>query len=340
MWLYIITVVSLLLVLAIGSYLLYIHVKYKQLKDRYSSYLHNTKDYGQYMPILNMIFNNLRPMQIHPGEEFVTENEIDGGRMLKISPTSDFLSNLGIQDVFVVNLDRAPDKMENMISNLNNIGITNFTRMQAFDGKTEVHIMKQELPEFTINDEDGLKTHQEFIELINYDYVGLGQQGCTCSHLYTLKFIVQNKIPAALVLEDDVCFHPLFQKLFTTAWKNRDNDGLVFSLAFNDAESKICGNYKRPTWVQYSKQTCACYIVTYDGAKQILQRFSKKYFPILPCADDLPFLSLRNSYKLYYNNQNSFDGYPRHCGNRGCGIVTTPGSEGSTSSISNVNKSI
>lgn len=339
MWLHITIIISVLILIVIGSYLLYLSFQHANSKEKYKSYLRRTIDYGSYNPLLNLVFNNLRPMVIHPNDEFISEKEIDGHRMNKMSSKHDFLSDLGITEAFVINLDRASDKMDNMKNSLNNAGITNFTRMKAFDGKSETTQMRQELPEFKINDENDLKIHQNFIKLINYDYVGIGQQGCTCSHLYTWKYIVQNKIPAALVLEDDICFHPNFRQLLTDAWKIKDKNGVVFSFALADLETKQCGKYKSPTWVKYSGRCTACYILTYDGAKQLLQRFSKKYFPILPCADDLPFSSLNNSYKLYYNNQKSFKGYPEHCGNRGCGIVTTPSAESNTSSISNVNNS-
>lgn len=338
MWLHIAIVISVLTLIVIGSYLLYLSFQYTNSKEKYKSYLRRTIDYGSYNPLLNLIFNNVRPMVIHPNDEFISEKEIDGHRMIKLSSKPDFLSDLGITDAFVINLDRASNKMDIMKNNLNNAGITNFTRMKAFDGKFETTQMRQELPEFKINDENDLKIHQNFINLLNYDYVGIGQQGCTCSHLYTWKYIVQNKIPAALVLEDDICFHSMFRQLLTDAWEIKDKNGVLFSFALTDLETKKCGKYKTPTWVKYSGRCTACYIVTYDGAKQLLQRFSKKYFPILPCADDLPFLSLYGSYKLYYNNQKYFKGYPQHCGNRGCGIVTTPSAESSTSSISNVNK--
>ena len=118
MWLHITIIISVLIIIVVGSYLLYLSLQYANSNEKYKSYLRRTIDYGSYNPLLNLVCYNLRTMVIHPNDEFISEKEIDGHRMIKLSSNPDFLSDLGITDAFVINLDRASDKMDIMKNNL------------------------------------------------------------------------------------------------------------------------------------------------------------------------------------------------------------------------------
>lgn len=309
-------------------------IHHEKTTEKYSLYLDDVKDYGSY----NRSTGNVKHPMICANIPFIFRNKIDESRLITISSGKDFLNELGISISIVINLDISPEKLERVIDNMKNSGITNIKKMRGFNGKKEIKEMEINLPEFSVHDEDGLMRYQDFIKIIDYDKVGTGQQGCACSHLYIWKYIVQHKIPYTAIFEDDVCFHPQFKEMLTFAWSNRPKNGVLFNIGCANCDFNKCKDYETPTWVSGAHKTASFYILTLEGAKSLLSRFSKAFFPIIPCIDDMPFLSLKDSYKLYYNNKNVFKDFPLHCGNRRCGIITTPNSESSTSSIKFINK--
>lgn len=269
--------------------------------------------------------------------QFNIEREISGDRIIPlIRDGNDYLSKNGIDHVFIINLDRSPQRLERTIKMYKQNGFNNLTRMKAFDGRNEVNEMKHNLPEFSVNDLNKLDELNIFLEAISYKYLKSGHQGCTCSHIYLWKYIYQNKIPIAVISEDDVCLHPNFQQLFVDSWQRRP-DGVLFNYNITNYECRKCEDYNQPTWVKNAGGSATFYIITYEGAKRLLTAFSKHNFPTLPCADDVPFMTVPDSYKLYYNNSNVFSNIPL-CGNRNCGIVSTPESENSSSVIREVNQ--
>jgi glycosyl transferase, family 25 len=88
--------------------------------------------------------------------------------------------------VFVINLDRSPDRLARMEEQARNIGFS-FERVPAIDGRT----MTQP---FLGNTFDGLLTP--------------GEVGCYASHLLCCQKIGEQNLPYAMVLEDDATLAP------------------------------------------------------------------------------------------------------------------------------------
>lgn len=314
-------------------------IKVNKAIEKYRNYLDNTPSYGKgwsyFLFDVYLPNSNSKPF-IGKDSHFELLHRLSGNRIEPlINKDMDFISDIGIDNVFVINLDRSTQRLERFVKMCHNTGINNVQRMRGYDGRSEINEMIRELPEFSINDSNGLKEHADFLDMLSYKLLREGEQGCTGSHLYIWKYIYQNKIPIAVVFEDDVCFHPNFANLLTTSWKNRPLNGVLFNFNVSGHEGKGCDKCDIPTWVKNAGNSTTFYIITYEGAKRLLSAFSKKYFPILPCADDVPFMSLNDSYKLYYNNNSAFHGI---CGNRKCGIVSTPVSQSGDSVIKDVNK--
>jgi GR25 family glycosyltransferase involved in LPS biosynthesis len=289
----------------------------------------NITNYGKYK-------KELEPIEIeYMG--FVPKFQVDNSRLEQVVNNPDFITASGINDVFLINMDKSKIRFRKMKKKLASVGITNYKRMRGFNGMREIPKMRKQLPEFSILDPEKLSTLNEtFIKNIEYDSVGVGQQGCACSHLYLYKYMVQENIPIALIMEDDLCFHPEFKKLFLQGWVNRPRKGVLFNFLSSQQDTKpSCFESEKLVWKKYALWSCAFYIITKEGANRILETVSKKNFPILPTADSPPYSSCKDSYKLHYNNHNVFD---EQCGNRRCGIVGNPLAGDKNSEIHTMNK--
>ncbi len=268
--------------------------------------------------------------------KFIFKNKVDGTRIKNINKEQeDLMSKLGIK-TFLINMEISKDRYKKVIEELNKHNIKNINKLNAFNGNYEIEEMKKELSEFPIHNSEKLKEFENYLKENNYDEIKVGHQGCASSHLYIYKYIVQNQIPFSLIIEDDVCLHPNFNKLFLEAWNNRPKNGILFNFISSYAEiNNDCKNYLSPTWKEKAGQVAAFYIITNEAAEKILLENTK--FPILLAADDVLYKNLINSYKLHYNNDNIFEQY-KMCGTRKCGIVSTDDAENNNSVIKIVNE--
>lgn len=94
--------------------------------------------------------------------------------------------------IFVINLERRPDRLESIATRLNMLGLE-FERVQAFDGMN-----------------NSVKHLVSWPKAILFNYLqrpSLGVIGCYQSHRLVFQKIVKDKIPQALVLEDDAELH-------------------------------------------------------------------------------------------------------------------------------------
>ncbi len=94
--------------------------------------------------------------------------------------------------VFVINLDRRPDRWEAMSAQLDRLGIE-ATRVQAIDARLLADQDKWEA-ETNGNPPDRM--------------IGIGDEACTLSHYKALGAFLATDAPAALILEDDVELAP------------------------------------------------------------------------------------------------------------------------------------
>jgi len=98
--------------------------------------------------------------------------------------------------VFYINLDSSKDRNENMIRQFKKYNVNDYTRIPAINGK-EFLSMNEDI--FTVM---GDPTTYKFVNSSSTtepSYIG-----CDLSHLYAAKVIVDNNLPYALVLEDDM----------------------------------------------------------------------------------------------------------------------------------------
>lgn len=107
-------------------------------------------------------------------------------------------------------------------------------------------------------------------------YLNGGQKGCAQSHINIWKFMEENKIEYALVLEDDACFDK--------EWKNKldrfckSNEDKEWDAIFLNASEPI---EPRDTWVctkENEQYLTAGYVISNKGARTLLRDFNNCYF--------------------------------------------------------------
>jgi GR25 family glycosyltransferase involved in LPS biosynthesis len=106
--------------------------------------------------------------------------------------------------IFVINLTRRPDRLENFKKISEKIGFE-YEIFPAVDGKCLDRNSLVEGRLFRIESNDLYKTFDDYF---------LGQLGCILSHLRLLKHCRDNNIRNVLILEDDVDFSDEFQSRF------------------------------------------------------------------------------------------------------------------------------
>lgn len=162
--------------------------------------------------------------------------------------------------IFIINLDRKPERYEYISKQLNDMGLTGYTRISATDG-------------FKVD-------HKEMIDLgISPKLIqnGKGLAGCASSHVRTWKHIAENKLGWSLILEDDAHFHPQFMELFSKYWKHVPNNAKI-----------IFPGYCAPDHVEKSPKLVIdngvmClqgYMLSWEGAQYLLDKLLPMELPV------------------------------------------------------------
>lgn len=109
--------------------------------------------------------------------------------------------------VFVINLKQATARMDGMRRQLDALSMP-FIRVEAVYGRD------LKLHTFTTLADAGLNARQHHVPL------SLGEVGCYASHLALWERVVQEKLSAALVLEDDVLLEPQLPHVLESLLQN------------------------------------------------------------------------------------------------------------------------
>jgi len=110
------------------------------------------------------------------------------------------------KNIYVINLDRRPDRLSEVKIELQKADINNYERFCAIDGKTLTHKYK-----FVPTDSMG-------------DAQAMGHIGCTLSHFGVLNKAKSDGADKYVVFEDDVEFHKDFKSLFDECYKDVPTD--------------------------------------------------------------------------------------------------------------------
>jgi GR25 family glycosyltransferase involved in LPS biosynthesis len=197
--------------------------------------------------------------------------------------------------VFYINLNDNIDRKNNVIKIINLVGFTNYTRIPAINTKLIEYIYKYknkiESESYTtlINNNIQKKRHYHE-ELTN------GSIGCFLSHLKVYQKIVDNKLPCAIILEDDISnklSKEDFWKIINSINIPNDTDIMIFNCFFyglkNLPNNNTVGTVDRFYCLHF-------YFVTLEGAKKLVQHLSKIIYQI---DSQISYLNKKKLINLY-----------------------------------------
>jgi collagen beta-1,O-galactosyltransferase len=197
----------------------------------------------------------------------------------------------------IINLERNQQRKISMDKKIKQTCLNNFIYMDAVDGKNDIHKYNFKIiPNFI---------DPEFNIPMNIGYIG-----CTLSHYFVWKYIVENNIEKMLILEDDT----VFLKDFDVALKYTLNLDLDYDMFYLN-RWKLNKIYKMKDEIEINEHivipnysyNASSYIMTYAGAKKMLDTNCLNYF--LPVDELLPIM-YDNDYP-HKNYSQYYDRYPK-----------------------------
>jgi len=183
-------------------------------------------------------------------------------------------------DVYIINLDRKPERFDYVSKQLDAMKITNYQRWIATDG---------------FNADPG--------EMINIGVTPKltergGLAGCASSHIRMWKHIADNKLGWTLILEDDAHFHPNFIELFKEYWKNVPTDAKIVFPGFCGDETRIS---KHGPVSDEAVMCLHAYMLSHDGAQYLLDN-------LLPMTEPVDIELKDHFAKLHHKGSYIFNG--------------------------------
>lgn len=181
--------------------------------------------------------------------------------------------------IYIINLDRKPERYEYVRNQLDNLDLNNYQRWLATDG-------------FRTSDDEML-TFGVTLKLIERR----GIAGCAASHIRLWRHLVEHKLGWTLILEDDVHFHPEFKSLFSEYWNHIPNNAKMIFPGY------CCGgNYKSHDLIVETHVMCThAYMISHVGAQYLLD----KLLPISHPIDIIISDHFRDARGCYVVNGNS-----------------------------------
>lgn len=239
--------------------------------------------------------SNLKLQMIADGAEIGHVEEL-----AKHLPQLPQKNNLGVDNVYMINLERRPERRVKMEACFDEIGIR-FQWLPAVDGKkmTEQYL-----------DENGIKMMPDFSEPYHGRALTYGEIGCFMSHYTIWKDIVDNGYDQVIVLEDDIRFEPFFKHKLGALQDELADLALEWDLVF--LGRKIISNEKED-WIDSSSQLVdvgytywtLAYMLTKRGAEKLLAE--KPLGKMVPVDEYLPIMYDRHpneEWKAHFQNRN------------------------------------
>ena len=158
---------------------------------------------------------------------------------------------LGSDLIYVINLDRRPDRLSNMKAIFNTLQIQ-FTRMPAVDGT--LHVTSQYLKDQGIRMMEGFSDH-----ISKSRPLTLGEIGCFMSHYSIWNIVLEQNLKEVIIFEDDIRLEPFFKQRFKTIRKVLDH--MDWDLVY--LGRKLNPNHQKEDWVKGSNQSLVHVDFTY-----------------------------------------------------------------------------
>lgn len=196
------------------------------------------------------------------------------------------IDNLGFDEVYLINLERRPDRRRYMELSLVELGMK-ATYFPAFDGRTLSPAKLKEM---------GIKPMMDFKDPFLERPLTMGEIGCFLSHWNIWNEMIEKNLDTVLVLEDDVRFEYNFKNNFREVMNDARQlvkEGLDWDLMYigrkhmSREEESWAKFSRRIVHARYSYWTLA-YVIRLSGAKKLVagEPFSK----MIPVDEYLPIL--------------------------------------------------
>ena len=214
-------------------------------------------------------------------------------------PTLPKKDSLGVDKVYVINLERRPERKAKMDACFEEVGV-DYEWIKAVDGK----LINEEFLQ-----ENGIEMMPDFSEPYHGRALTYGEIGCFMSHYNIWQDIVQNDYEEVIVLEDDIRFEPFFKYKLRGLREELQALNLDWDLVF--LGRKILGKEEEP-WVEDSTQLVRvgytywtlAYMLTKKGAEKLLSE--KPLGKMVPVDEYLPIMYDRHpneEWKQHYDNR-------------------------------------
>ncbi|KAM9327092.1 inactive glycosyltransferase 25 family member 3 [Gastrophryne carolinensis] len=215
-------------------------------------------------------------------------------------PLPKYPDKMGFNEVFLINLQRRPERRERMLRSLYELEIS-CRVMDAVDGRA---LNSSAIKSMGINLLPG------FYDPFSGRTLTKGEVGCFLSHYKIWKEIVDRQLDVTLVFEDDVRFEAFFKRKMIRLLDDVRESGLDWDLIYigrkqvtTDPE-KAVENVRNLVEAEYSYWTL-CYMVSLQGAQKLLD--AKPLSKMLPVDEFLPIMSDKHpneEYKKHFVNRN------------------------------------
>lgn len=178
--------------------------------------------------------------------------------------------------IFLINLDRSPDRLQFMENQLNKLNLP-FERISAVDGRS---LNMNRVDEFAIRSKV-----EEWKDLLTPNMIA-----CSLSHYHIYKKMVEENIEMALILEDDI----ELGKELPAVLNNIENNGLnktdVFLLYFHGGMKSFSDKRKIPVSPKHSfyaaKSIWGAYSTGgYIIRKEVAEKLASHVFPVKTTPD-------------------------------------------------------
>nr|KAG5699847.1 hypothetical protein BaRGS_034621 [Batillaria attramentaria] len=174
---------------------------------------------------------------------------------------------LGFDQVYLINLERRPERRERMMNAFDILGI-DVQYVPAVDGK---------------------KLTPEYLE--EKESMTMGEIGCFLSHYYIWEDMVENNYGRVLLFEDDIRFEPYFRKKLGYLMSDLDRLFPDWDLVYlgrkrlRKNDERLVEGSERLAWPHYSYWTLS-YMLSNAGARKLLAQ--KPLSKMVPVDEYLP----------------------------------------------------
>lgn len=201
--------------------------------------------------------------------------------------------NIGenIEKIYVINLDRQPDRFARVQSEFSRIADTSRNRLigilervaavDAVNLENDMYIDYVD-SKYTLGEQLFVDPCQALPQGINLDMeIDMSKQeiAVALSHIKVWKKIASGAEPYALVIEDDICLHPKFCNLMESSWneiKNKEKGSDLFDILFVSFKEVDLGAEK----TKYTNNTfqlfrgiwyMSGYVLSKEGANKLIE---------------------------------------------------------------------